>query len=370
MRVIVTGAGGFIGKNLCAAFSPRPDTELFGFDRQDSEEVLIEELARADFIFHLAGVNRAEDDTEFLPGNRALISRITEHLAQNGKAVPILLSSSVQAGLDNPYGRSKLETEDCLKEYAEKTGAPVFIYRLPGVFGKWSCPFYNTVVATWCTQIAAGEEVRIDDPERELPLIYIDDVVSCFIDCVSGKVEKDADGFCHAEPVERVTLGGLYEILKGFKSSRENLTLPDFSNRLVKNLYATYLSFLPPDGFSYPLAKKSDDRGWLAEFIKAKGTGQIFISTTKPGFVRGNHWHHTKCEKFLVVAGEAEIKFRNVLGVQTQSYYVSSQTPQVVDIPPGYTHSIENVGQSELVTLFWSNEIFDSVRPDTFYEKV
>lgn len=280
------------------------------------------------------------------------------------------MTSSIQAELDNPYGISKKFAEEAVLEYGKNTGAKVYIYRLPNVFGKWSRPNYNSVVSTWCHNIARDLPIQIDNPDTELQLVYIDDVISELINAFKDHATRGENGFCFVSRIFSVTLKQIADLLEAFRKSRTSLILPDLAGAFEKFLYATYLSFLPENGFGYDLEMKNDNRGWLAEFIKSKNSGQIFISCTKPGVTRGNHWHHTKIEKFLVVAGEAVIKFRHLNSNNFLEYRVSGEKLRVLDIPAGYTHAITNTGDTDLITIFWADEIFDQHNPDTYYLEV
>lgn len=368
--ILVTGAGGFIGKNLCATLEQHKDIEILRYDLGNTPEELAAFIARADFVFHLAGVNRPRHQEEFEKGNRDFTIRLLEMLENTGRAVPIAMTSSIQAVLDNPYGRSKKAAEDAVFEWSNRTGIPAYVYRLPNVFGKWCRPNYNSVVATFCHNIARGLPIQINNPATKLTLVYIDDVVAELIAAMNGMAHIGNDGFCHVPRTFTVTLQGLADILYSFAESRSNLMMPNFGDDLERYLYATYVSYLPEDGFSYLLEKKQDDRGWLAEFIKSKQFGQIFISRTKPGITRGNHWHHTKVEKFLVIEGEAVIRFRKIGADKVIEYRVSGDSPEVVDIPAGYTHSITNIGNSDVITIFWADEVFNPERADTYYLEV
>ena len=380
MKVLITGSKGFIGRNLTVHLQRREDVQILGYDIDNTEDELEAYLNEADFVIHLAGVNRPKNEEEFFTGNAGLTSHICHRLARRADPPPILLSSSIQAVLDNPYGRSKRLAEQTLIEYAETAGARAIIYRLKNVFGKWSRPNYNTVVATFCYNIAHDLPITISDPARELELVHIDDVVRHFISELDepwepGVVWRDAT------PAHRVTLGRLAEIIRSFRAMRDTLQTPDFGDPLVYKLYGMYLTYLDEDDFAYDLKRRCDDRGCLAEFIKSRHFGQVFVSRTKPGVTRGNHFHHAKAEKFLVLEGEAIIRFRkiqNAGGPEGQKgrrpevieYRVSGEDFRVLDIPPGYTHNIENIGDAELITLFWASEIFDPEKPDTYYEEV
>lgn len=368
MKILITGAYGFIGKNLTTYLTQAGQHQLYLVGRDVSWSRVADSLATVDFVFHLAGVNRPQSDTEFQQVNAALTEQICQELLALGKKTPIVLSSSIQAALDNPYGQSKRNAEAAVRNYAEKSGATVHIYRLPGVFGKWCRPNYNSVVATFCHNIAHDESITIRDPDYTFDLVYIDDVVQHFVQQLDGTMA----GVCTPiiQPVHQTTLGALAAQIRAFHQGRTTLLAPNFADPFVHKLYATYLSYLEADDFCYALEKRSDPRGSLAEFIKLPAFGQIFVSRTNPGITRGNHYHHTKTEKFLVLEGEAIVRFRAVDSEQVLEYPVCGSAYQVIDIPPGYTHSIENVGDGELVTLFWASELFDPQRPDTHYVPV
>ncbi|ADI00964.1 NAD-dependent epimerase/dehydratase family protein [Syntrophothermus lipocalidus] len=368
--VLVTGAAGFIGKNLCAALEQRNDIKILAYDKDNSAQELAEFAACADFVFHLAGVNRPQNVEEFDEGNWGFTVQLLELLAKSNRNIPIAVTSSIQAALDNPYGVSKKKAEDALWEWSHRSGAPVYIYRLPNVFGKWCRPNYNSVVATFCYNIARGLPIQINNPDAELTLVYIDDVVAELISAMEGNPHKDDSGFCYVPRTFKVTLQRLADTIYSFAASRKTLVVPNFENDLERFLYATYISYLSEDDFGYELEMKHDHRGWLAEFIKSKQFGQIFVSRTRPGITRGNHWHHTKVEKFLVIEGKGIIQFRRIDTGEILSYEVSGEKPVVVDIPPGYTHSITNIGDNDLITLFWADEIFDEEHPDTYYAEV
>ncbi|MHB1295982.1 MAG: polysaccharide biosynthesis C-terminal domain-containing protein [Anaerolineae bacterium] len=366
--ILVTGAEGFVGKNLRVALSRCPDVLVRCYDVGNTPEELDAFLAEADLIYHLAGVNRPPDPAEFEAVNAGLTHRLCATLRRLGRAPAIVLSSSIQAALDNPYGQSKLHAEEELRRFAADTGASVVVFRFQNLFGKWCRPNYNSVVATFCHQIARDLPITISDPARELDLVYIDDAVDALV--AETEIAR-VPGFRFAEvaPVGSITLGDLAETLRGFRALRTSLVLPPL-DRFTRCLYATYLANLPQDAFAYDLPPKADNRGVLGEFVKSAAFGQIFVSRTYPGITRGNHYHHTKTEKFLVLEGQAVIRFRHILEDEVLAYHVSGPDLRVVDIPPGYTHAIENVGAGELVTLFWASEPFDPDRPDTVYECV
>jgi UDP-2-acetamido-2,6-beta-L-arabino-hexul-4-ose reductase len=367
-KVLVTGSRGFVGRNLCAVLRRHEDIALYEYDVNNKPEDLDSALGKIDCIIHLAGVNRPEDPNEFETGNVGFVDEICGKLQGLGRTSKIVLSSSIQAELDNPYGISKRRAEEALQEFAENAGAECVVYRFKNLFGKWCRPDYNSVTATFCHNIANGLPIHISDPAHEIELTYIDDVVEAFV----NETESGTPGFRFAEPLTstRITLGELAAKIRSFRDMRTSLVLPDFRDAFEKALYGTYLSYLNEKEFEYGLDIKTDQRGSLAEFLKSPSMGQIFVSRTKPGITRGDHYHHTKTEKFLVLEGTAVIRFRHIDSDQVLEYRVRGEDYRVLDIPPGYTHSIENVGQDELVTLFWASEMFDPNRPDTYFEKV
>ncbi len=366
MNVLVTGAKGFIGKNLVFALKRRTDVDIIEYDLGSPGSLLEKGLTKADVIYHLAGVNRPERTEEFTEGNVNLTRSICDTLRQMDRNPLLVISSTSQATMDNPYGLSKRKAEETVFNFGRETRASVFVFRLSGVFGKWCQPNYNSVVATFCHNIARDLPISISDSDKEVDLVYIDDVVTAFIGVLAGRMPVSDGKYCLVEPTYRMSLGDLAETIQGFRDSRINLALPDMSIPLVHALYATYVSCLPIDSFSYALNRQADSRGDLAELLKSPHMGQIFVSRTRPGITRGNHYHDTKVEKFVVLEGEAVIRFRQILGGEIIEYPVSGNEFRVVDIPPGYTHSIENVGGSELIVLFWADEIFNPNIPDTF----
>lgn len=369
MNILITGANGFIGHNLSEWLASRDNCNVLTHLRMDGASKLDEKLAKADIIFHLAGVNRPQHEEEFEVGNVQLTEQICDSLTKLKRATPIIFSSSTQAALENPYGTSKSSAENALRNYADNNDARVSIYRLPGVFGKWSRPNYNTVVATFCHNIARDLPIQISDPHHELSLVYIDDVMQHFI-AELDQTQKTGVDMPAIAPVHKISLGALAEQIRSFRQGRETVYAPGFDKPFAHKLYATFLSFLDDKDLSYRLQKRTDPRGSLAEFIKLPSFGQIFVSRTAPGITRGNHYHHTKTEKFLVLEGEAAIRFRHLLTDEVIEYRVRGEDYEVVDIPPGYTHSIENIGTDELVTLFWASEVFDPESPDTYYTPV
>lgn len=369
MKILVTGSNGFVGKNLIAELRNQGDHEIYSFDIDTPKENLAKYCQDAEFVFHLAGVNRPKDNAEFMEGNFGFTSELLELLKRSNNTCPVMLSSSIQAALDNPYGESKRAGEELLQDYQQETGAKVYIYRFANLYGKWSRPNYNTVVATFCYKIARGEEIVVNDPNAVIDLCYIDDVVKELLNCLQGFPSLQ-DDFCFVREIDQISVGKLRELIISFMESRQNLSLPKLDHRLEKNLYSTYLSFLPEDQFSYPLVMNVDQRGSFTEFLRTPDRGQVSINISKPGITKGNHWHHTKNEKFLVVSGTGVIRFRNVNTDDVIEYFVSGEKLEVVDIPVGYTHNIENLGESDMVTVMWVNEPFDSENPDTYYVEV
>jgi UDP-2-acetamido-2,6-beta-L-arabino-hexul-4-ose reductase len=364
-RVLITGGRGFLGRNLAVHLQERKDCETAIFGREDSAKDFREMLLKADLVFHLAGVNRPQDPMEFEQGNAGLTEQLCQVLREGGRSPKIIFSSSIQAELGNPYGTSKAEAEKVLQRFAAGTGACVRIYRLKNLFGKWCRPDYNSVTATFSQNIARDLPIAVSDPAQEVALSYVDDVVAAFLEEVD---ELQPDGEAgRAIRDYHIQLGDLAGRIQAFHEMRTTLTLPDFADWFNRALYATYLSYVPTGARQYDLEIKADARGSLAEFIKEKHFGQIFVSRTKPGVTRGNHYHHTKTEKFFVVEGDGLIRMRAVEGGPVEEYSVTGRAYRVIDIPPGFTHSITNVGTGEMVTLFWSSEMFDPNRPDTYY---
>lgn len=369
MKVLVTGSNGFIGKNLIMQLRVLKNIQILTYDTENTVEELDELLEETDFVFHLAGVNRPKNQEDFLTGNVGLTDYICNQMAKRADPPPILLSSSIQAELDNPYGRSKRLAEETVIRYGEQTGALSIIYRLKNVFGKWSRPNYNTVVATFCYNIAHNLPITISNPAHQLELVHIDDVVRHFISELNTKNSGSVD-WKDVTPVFNITLGQLAALIRSFRDLRETLQIPDLGDPFIHKLYGMYLTYLDENNFAYNLTRRCDERGCLAEFVKSKPFGQIFVSRTKPGITRGNHYHHTKAEKFLVLQGKAVIRFRHLYSNEVVEYITQGSEFKVVDIPPGYTHSIENIGEGELVTLFWASEIFDPEQMDTVWEEV
>lgn len=389
-KILVTGSNGFVGKNTVVALNEAKKYEVLTIDRQNSEEELRQATLKADFIVHLAGVNRPKEASEFYEGNGGLTEKIVSFLKNENKNTPILITSSTHVEIDNDYGKSKKQSEDALIKYSDECNAKVYIFRLPNLFGKWCKPNYNSAVTTFCYNIAHDLDIWVNDPAIELSLVYIDDVVESIVECIEGwnminlneineEVALTTTGsscvqidkyYYEVTTVYKRTLGNIVDSLKMFRNMRKSLLIPDLSDGFNKALYSTYLTYLEEDDFSYFLDKKEDNRGWLAELVKSEQFGQMFVSKTHPGITRGNHWHHTKTEKFIVIQGQANIRFRKIDEDEVIEYIVEGEKPQVLDIPPGYTHSIENIGQDEVITLFWSNEMFNPEKPDTYFLEV
>ncbi|MFC1531670.1 NAD-dependent epimerase/dehydratase family protein [Gemmatimonadota bacterium] len=365
--VLVTGAAGFIGSNLSVALARRNDVEVIEIDRDHSDDDLRRGLARADAVFHLAGVNRPDRVEDYETENVGFTRTVLGHLTSLARKPLFVLASSTQAELENPYGRSKLQAEEAVRAFGRATGSPCCVFRLPGVFGKWCRPNYNSAVATFCYNLARDLPITISDPDHDIELVYIDDVVDALSGLLDGREKGDVDNFYSVASQYRVSLGELAATLRQFAESRQTLQLPDFSDDLVRKLFSTYLSYLPPDSFSYSLQQRSDPRGVLAEFLKSPHLGQVFVSRTGPGITRGNHYHDSKVEKFLVLEGKANIQFRDIRGGEVLEYLIEGAELRVVDIPPGHSHSIENVGSTEMIVLFWANEVLDFDNPDTHH---
>jgi UDP-2-acetamido-2,6-beta-L-arabino-hexul-4-ose reductase len=369
MKILVTGAKGFIGKNLIAELRNRKYTEIFEYDLDTDTTLLDEFCKKANFVFHLAGVNRPNEQSEFMDGNFGFTSKLLDSLKKYNNICSVMISSSIQAELDNPYGKSKKAGEELMFEYSNQTGAKVLIYRFPNVFGKWCKPNYNSAVATFCHNVTHDLPIQVNDPSVVMNLVYIDDLVNELINALEGK-ENRVTTFCEVPIVHSITLGQIVNLIQSFKKSREDRSVPNMSDVFTKKLYSTYISYLPEDKFSYDLKKNLDQRGSFTEFIKTPDRGQVSVNVSKPGITKGNHWHHTKNEKFLVVSGKGVVRFRKIDSDKILEYFVSGDKMEVVDIPTGYTHNIENLGETDMVTIMWANEPFDSEKPDTYYLEV
>lgn len=396
MKILITGAKGFIGKNLIAelnnireaktkVYPLSQDLEIMTYDVDSDPEDLDLYCKHADFVFHLAGVNRPEKTEEFMEGNFGFTSTLLDKLKAYQNNCPVMISSSTQAAMDNAYGLSKRAGEELMFQYASDTGAKVLVYRFPNVFGKWCRPNYNSAVATFCHNIAHGKAIQVNDPSVAMNLVYIDDVVRELISALASN-ETLVGNYCEVPVVHTVKLGEIVDLIYSFRETRENKSVPNMSDAFTKKLYSTYLSYLPEDEFSYPLKMNVDERGSFTEIIKTADRGQFSVNISKPHITKGQHWHHTKNEKFCVVSGEGVIRFRKVgedgeraMGKEQRQetkdnpiieYFVSGDKIEVVDIPVGYTHNIENLGETDMVTFMWCNEVFDPERPDTYFLKV
>lgn len=389
MNILVTGAKGFIGRNLIEtlynirtgkdrSFGIDADLTIFEYDMDTDPELLDLYCKNADFIFHLAGVNRPQDPKEFMEGNFGFTSVLLDTLKKHQNHCPVMISSSIQALLDNPYGQSKKAGEDLLFSYGKETGAKVYVYRFPNVFGKWCRPNYNSAVATFCHNLTRDLPIQVNDPAVVMNLVYIDDVVAELIRAMQGKANMDEQGYCSVPVVHTITLGGIVNLLYSFKESRATKMVPDMTEgSFEKKLYSTWLSYLPEDKFRYPLKMNVDARGSFTEILRTADRGQFSVNISKPGITKGEHWHHSKNEKFVVVSGKGRIQFRKV-GVDPMTgtdypvidYEVSGEQIEVVDIPTGYTHNIINEGDTDLITFMWCNECFDPEKPDTYFLKV
>ena len=396
MRVLVTGARGFVGRNLCESLKSIRDGKdrreryqgllpltVYEYDVDGKREELSLYCSQADFVFNLAGVNRPDDPEDFMRGNFGFASELLGLLEHHGNRCPVMLSSSAQASLEgryagSAYGESKLAGERLYREYSERTGAPVYIYRFPNLYGKWCRPRYNSAVATFCDAIANGREFHVSDPSVELELLHVDDLVSCMLELLLGNVGPGPDGLCHAGPTDRATLGEIVSMLESFRDSRADLSVPDQTEgSLSKKLHATFLSYYDRGSLAYPLRASRDGRGSFTELLRTPERGQVSVNVSKPGVTKGNHWHHQKWEKFLVVSGEALIRLRRVGAdadgspFPVDEYRVSGDDPVVVEMAPGMTHSITNLSDTDdLVTVMWASEPFDPLNPDTFFEPV
>ncbi|MCX6327617.1 MAG: NAD-dependent epimerase/dehydratase family protein [Bacteroidia bacterium] len=368
-KVLITGSNGFIGRNLLFNLKYTDGSEVFEFDIEQDRNYLKKVLKDVDFVFHLAGVNRTGKVDDFNIHNTELTQFIVDYLIECKNLVPLVLASSTQVEFDNDYGKSKREAETHILRYRDN-GGEGYIYRLTNVFGKWCRPNYNSVVATFCYNIANGKEITISDRNKELQLNHVDDIVADFKILLSGQNQRSSTDILSVNPTYKVTLGEIADLIKSFKAMSGTVMIPDINNDFLRKLQSTYLSYIPLKDAVYSLNKQTDERGYLFELIKSKSLGQIFVSKTRPGITRGNHFHHLKNEKFCVIEGTAIIKLRHLISNETYDYFVNGKEPVVVNILPGYAHSVTNIGKDELITLFWANEPFDKERPDTYFEKV
>lgn len=365
MKVLITGSDGFIGKNLFSHLAEDKSIELLLFSRKNNDAELLGMISEADFIFHLAGINRPKDVTEFSEGNADFTQYVSEKAASTGRKIPIVYTSSIQADVDNPYGKSKADAERHLVDYSNRTGSAVYIYRLPNVFGKWAKPNYNSAVATFCYNICRDLPITVNDPNAKLKLVYIDDVIKEFVSLLSDD-GKSSSFYYDVSPVYETTVGFVADTLNQFKQSRINSTIGSVGCGLVRALYSTYVSYLPTDLFSYSLVKHEDPRGVFVEMLKTETSGQFSFFTAHPGITRGGHYHHTKTEKFLVIKGKARFKFKHILTGEYYELLTDGAVPEIVETVPGWNHDITNIGDDEMIVMLWANEIFDRNNPDTF----
>ena len=368
MRVLVTGAHGFIGKNLSAHLNEQEQFSVLVFARENTLDELQGFVEQADAVVHLAGENRPEDLSAFKVINTGLTQSLCDALRAAGRKIPLILASSIQTEQDNLYGKSKLEAERAVRSLANETGNPVYIYRLPGVFGKWCKPNYNSVVATFCYNISHNIPIQINDKSALLRLVYVEDVVLDFIRVIQQ--EDEIITMPEVEPEYSITLGELAEQITAFKSCRTNLIIEPVGSGLIRALYSTYMSYVSPEQFAYDLPRHIDERGSFVEMLKTRDSGQFSFFTARSGVTRGGHYHHTKTEKFLVVKGLARFRFRHIDTDEPFEIFTSGDEPQVVDTIPGWVHEITNVGEEEMIVILWANEIFNQDHPDTLVAKV
>lgn len=382
MKILVTGAKGFVGKNLCAAlyniaskkdksYGIEEEITVYEYDVDTDIALLDKYCADCDFVFHLAGVNRPQNEEEFMNGNFGFTSLLLEKLKENGNKSPVMISSSIQAALNNPYGLSKKAGEDLMFAYSEETGAKVLVYRLPNVFGKWCRPNYNSAVATFCNNIANDLPITVNDRSVNMTLVYIDDVVDELINALKGKETREGD-YCKVAIAHKITLGEIVDLIYSFSKQPESLVVPEIpQNSFAKKLYSTYLSYLPKEKVSFPLKMNVDNRGSFTELLKTEKCGQVSVNISKPGITKGQHWHNTKWEFFIVVKGEGLIQQRKIGTDEVLEFRVSGEKIEAVHMLPGYTHNIINLSETEeLITVMWANENFNPAKPDTFFEEV
>lgn len=363
MRIVITGADGFIGRNLRVRLRELGHGDVFGVTRATLAAEIDDALRRTDFVFHLAGINRPQDPSEFESGNAGFTEALCAALAAVGCRAPIAFASSTQAELDNAYGRSKRDAEKTLLQHGRAHNVPVHLFRLSNVFGKWSRPNYNSAVATFCHNIARGLPITVNDATAPLRLVYIDDLIAAFVALLAAPAAKG--GLAEVGPVYDTTVGELADTLHGFAASRKTLTSPRVGTGLVRALYATYVSFLPPEAFAYEVPRHGDPRGIFVEMLKTPDCGQFSYFTAHPGITRGGHYHHSKTEKFLVIKGQARFGFRHIETGQTHDIVTQGGEARIIETVPGWTHDITNIGDEELIVMLWANEVFDRERPDT-----
>lgn len=374
-KILITGASGFIGKNIQLQLNERKDLQIICFTRDNDIRQLPFLLKSVDFVFHLAGINRPQDSKDFSVGNteltQSLCLALEAVLVETGRKVPVVYTSSTQAAYENPYGLSKRSAEDALFALQRSTSVPVHVFRLPNVFGKWCKPNYNSAVATFCHNIARDLPIQVNDPSAPLTLVYVDDVIERFIQLMDGAdAMVDANGFAVVSPQYTTTVGEMAAQIQAFKESRNTLITERVGTGLIRALYATYVSYLPEESFTYTVPQHGDPRGVFVEMLKTPDCGQFSFFTAHPGITRGGHYHHTKTEKFLVIKGKARFKFRHMQSGQAHELITSGDKAEIVETVPGWTHDITNIGSDEMIVMLWANEVFDRARPDTFSSPV
>jgi UDP-2-acetamido-2,6-beta-L-arabino-hexul-4-ose reductase len=368
VKVLVTGSNGFIGRNLLAHLSLRDDVTVLPISRASTAADLAAAVNAADFVFHVAGVNRPVDSSEFQAGNVGSTEVLCKLLLEGGRKIPVVYTSSTQADRENAYGLSKLAAEQVLRRYQQSSGAAVHLFRLPNVFGKWCRPNYNSAIATFCYNVGRGLPIKVSDPEARMSLVYIDDVVATFLACMDGAPPTDQP--CHVDPGYSATVGEIASQIQAFRDCRDSLVIDRVGSGLGRALYATYVSSLPTSQFAYRIAKYEDSRGEFVEMLKTRDSGQFSCFTAHPGVTRGGHYHHTKTEKFLVIRGRALFKFKDLITGERFELRTSGDNPEIVETVPGWAHDITNVGDMEMIVMLWANEIFDRAKPDTYSHKI
>lgn len=370
MKILVTGAGGFLGKNLIAGLKARYGEEhtVTAYDKSNTLEELKSYTGECDFVYHFAAVHRPVEEASFMDVNYELFCTMLEFLRENDNKCPVLYTSTVQAEQNTAYAKSKHMAEDALREHEKKNNSKGMIYRLTNTFGKWAKPYAYSVVATFCCSIAKNREIEIHNPDTIMNLYYIDDVIDTFLRHLKEEIPPCGDGYYRLkeEYCYHVTLQELADTIKGFQKAREELYLPDIRSPFAKKLYSTYLSYLPLEKLTTPLNSHKDGRGSFTEIFRTKDLGQFSLNITKPGIKKGEHYHNSKCERFFVISGKAMIQLRRIDTEEIMEYLLSSEEPQVIEIPPGYTHNLINIGDTDLYTLIWANEVFDKLHPDTY----
>lgn len=370
MKVLITGANGFVGKNLKLCLKEKFDIKIFSFSKDDSISLLFDYVNKVDFVFHLAGVNRSSDSKEFISGNEVLTQKLSDAVKKTTRKIPIIYTSSIQAKLDTAYGISKRNAENILLKLNEDFKIPVYIFRLPNIFGKWSKPNYNSVVSTFCYNITRDIPIHINDPKDLLNLVYIDDVINKFINIMNEKKDIQTKDFNFVNPLYQITIGDLAKQLYAFREMRNSNILERVGTGLIRALYSTYTSYLPKQKFSYSVKAHNDLRGRFVEIFKTQDSGQFSYFTVSPNTTRGEHYHHSKTEKFLVIKGNALFKFYHLDTAETYELIVNGDKPEIVESIPGWAHNIKNIGNDEMVVMIWANENFDRSNPDTFSYQV